>query len=182
MQTTEFDKFNGAILLTTNCLVPPKKSYADRVFTTGAVGYPNYKHIDEVDGKKDFTPLIELAKTLPAPTELETDEIVGGFAHEQVFALADKVVDAVKSGAKKNLSSWVNRAQTQGSFRTRRREQIAHCVRNRLARTKGSACFARFVISRREKYSSRTDAPRIPQPKRCQSFGREFWNCRNHDR
>lgn len=103
MQTTEFEKFNGAILLTTNCLVPPKESYRDRVFTTGAVGYPNCKHIDEVDGKKDFTPLIELAKTLPPPTELETGEIVGGFAHEQVFALADKVVDAVKSGAIKKF-------------------------------------------------------------------------------
>ena len=103
MQTTEFEKFNGAILLTTNCLVPPKKSYADRVFTTGAVGFPNCKHIDEVDGQKDFSPLIELAKTLPAPTELETGEIVGGFAHEQVFAVADKVVDAVKSGAIKKF-------------------------------------------------------------------------------
>ncbi len=103
MQTTEFEKFNGAILLTTNCLVPPKKSYANRVFTTGAVGFPNCKHIDEVDGKKDFSPLIELAKTLPAPTELETGEIVGGFAHEQVFAVADKVVDAVKSGAIKKF-------------------------------------------------------------------------------
>ena len=103
MQTTEFEKFNGAILLTTNCLVPPKKSYADRVFTTGAVGFPNCKHIDEVDGKKDFTPLIELAKKCSPPAELETGEIVGGFAHEQVFAVADKVVEAVKSGAIKKF-------------------------------------------------------------------------------
>ncbi len=99
MQTTEFEKFNGALLLTTNCLVPPKESYRDRIFTTGAVGYPACKRIEEVDGKKDFTELIRLAKKLPAPTELETGEIVGGFAHEQVFALADKVVEAVKSGA-----------------------------------------------------------------------------------
>ncbi|MBQ3451954.1 MAG: hydroxylamine reductase, partial [Selenomonadaceae bacterium] len=103
LQTTEFEKFNGAILLTTNCLVPPKKSYIDRVFTTAAVGFPGCKHIDEVDGKKDFTPLIELAKKCPPPTELETGEIIGGFAHEQVFAVADKVVEAVKSGAIKKF-------------------------------------------------------------------------------
>ena len=103
LQQTEFEKFNGAILLTTNCLMPSKKSYADRVFTTGAVGFPGCKHIDEVDGKKDFSPLIELAKKCPPPTELETGEIVGGFAHNQVFALADKVVEAVKSGAIKKF-------------------------------------------------------------------------------
>ena len=103
MQTTEFEKFNGVILLTTNCLVPPKESYRKRVFTTGAVSYPGCKRVEEVDGKKDFTPLIELAKTLPAPTELETGEIVGGFAHEQIFAVADKVVEAVKSGAIKKF-------------------------------------------------------------------------------
>lgn len=103
LQQKEFEAFNGAILLTTNCLVPPKKSYADRVFTTGAVGFPNCRHISEVDGKKDFTPVIECAKKCPPPTELETGEIVGGFAHEQVFALADKVVDAVKSGAIKKF-------------------------------------------------------------------------------
>lgn len=116
MQTTEFEKFNGAILLTTNCLVPPKESYRDRIFTTGAVGYPNCKHIDEVDGKKDFTPLIELAKTLPAPIELETGEIIGGFAHEQVFALADKVVDAVKSGA---IKKFVVMAGCDGRHKSR---------------------------------------------------------------
>ena len=103
MQTTEFDKFNGVILLTTNCLVPPKESYRGRVFTTGAVGYPGCRHVEEVDGKKDFSPLIELAKTLPPPAELETGEIVGGFAHEQIFAVADKVVEAVKSGAIKKF-------------------------------------------------------------------------------
>ena len=103
LQTTEFEKFNGVILLTTNCLMPPKKSYADKIFTTGAVGYPDCKRVEEVDGKKDFSPLIELAKKCPPPTELETGEIVGGFAHEQVFAVADKVVDAVKSGAIKKF-------------------------------------------------------------------------------
>lgn len=115
-QTTEFEKFNGAILLTTNCLVPPKKSYADRVFTTGAVGYPGCKHVEEVDGKKDFTPLIELAKTCPPPTELETGEIVGGFAHAQIFALADKVVEAVKSGA---IKKFVVMGGCDGRHKTR---------------------------------------------------------------
>ena len=103
LQQKEFEKFNGAILLTTNCLVPQKESYREKVFTTGAVSYPNCKHIDEIDGKKDFTPLIELAKKCPQPTEIEKGEIIVGFSHEQVFALADKVVDAVKSGAIKNF-------------------------------------------------------------------------------
>ena len=98
-QTTEFEKFNGAILLTTNCLMPPKESYRARVFTTGAVGYPGCKHIDEVDGVKDFSELIAVAKKCPPPTKLAAGEIVGGFAHEQIFAVADKVVEAVKSGA-----------------------------------------------------------------------------------
>ena len=103
LQTTEFEKFNGAILLTTNCLVPPKKSYIDRVFTTGIVGFEGCKHIDEVNGKKDFSALIEVAKKCKSPEELETGEIVGGFAHEQVFKVADKVVEAVKSGAIKKF-------------------------------------------------------------------------------
>ena len=103
LQTREFEKFNGVILLTTNCLMPPKESYREKIFTTGAVAYPNCKRVEEVDGKKDFSPLIELAKKCPPPTELETGEIIGGFAHEQVFALADKVVDAVKSGAIKKF-------------------------------------------------------------------------------
>ena len=103
LQTTEFEKFNGVIFLTTNCLMPPKKSYADKIFTTGAVAYPDCKRVEEVDGKKDFSPLIELAKKCPPPTELETGEIIGGFAHEQVFALADKVIDAIKSGAIKKF-------------------------------------------------------------------------------
>ena len=99
-QGEEFEKFNGPILMTTNCIIPPKDSYKDRLFTTGAAGYPGCKHIDGAYGEtKDFSEIIALAKTLPSPTEIETGSIVGGFAHEQVFALADKVVDAVKSGA-----------------------------------------------------------------------------------
>ena len=103
LQQKEFEKFNGAILLTTNCLVPPKDSYKEKVFTTGAVGFPNCKHISEVDGKKDFSEIIEVAKKCAPPEELERGEIVGGFAHEQVFAVADKVVEAVKSGAIKKF-------------------------------------------------------------------------------
>jgi len=104
-QKEEFESFNGAIILTTNCLVPPKDSYKDRVFTTNEVGFDGVKHIAEAEkGKqKDFSEVIALAKTLPAPTEIETGKIVGGFAHNQVLALADKVVDAVKSGAIKKF-------------------------------------------------------------------------------
>ncbi len=104
-QKEEFESFNGPILFTTNCIVPPKASYADRVYTTGASGFPGFKHIsDRVDGKpKDFSEVIEHAKRLPAPKEIETGKIIGGFAHEQVFALADKVIDAVKSGAIKKF-------------------------------------------------------------------------------
>ena len=104
-QKEEFESFNGAIILTTNCLVPPKDSYKDRVFTTNEVGFDGVKHIAEAENgeAKDFSDVITLAKTLPIPTEIETGKIVGGFAHEQVFALADKVVDAVKSGAIKKF-------------------------------------------------------------------------------
>ena len=104
-QKEEFESFNGVILFTTNCIVPPAASYADRVYTTGASGYPGFKHIpDRVDGQaKDFSELIEHAKRLPAPTEIERGKIVGGFAHAQVFALADKIVDAVKSGSIKKF-------------------------------------------------------------------------------
>ena len=100
-QREEFEKFNGPILFTTNCLVPPKETYADRVYTTNSTGYPGFKHIpDRVDGKpKDFSEIIEHAKKLPPPTQIETGKIIGGFAHAQVFALADKIVEAVKSGA-----------------------------------------------------------------------------------
>ncbi|HLS53245.1 MAG TPA: hydroxylamine reductase [Tissierellaceae bacterium] len=104
-QKEEFEKFNGVILFTTNCIVPPKASYADRVYTTGSSGYPGFKHIpDRVDGQpKDFSELIEHAKRLDPPTEIEKGKIVGGFAHAQVFALADKIVEAVKTGAIKKF-------------------------------------------------------------------------------
>lgn len=103
MQTSEFETFNGPVLFTTNCIVPPKPNatYADRVYTTGSSGFEGFPHIpDRKDGKpKDFSRIIEHAKKCAPPTEIEKGEIIGGFAHEQVFALADKVVDAVKSGA-----------------------------------------------------------------------------------
>jgi hydroxylamine reductase len=103
-QKEEFESFNGPVLLTTNCLVPPSDSYKDRVYTTGAVGFPGCKHIDgEIGETKDFSEIIAHAKKCAAPKEIETGEIVGGFAHAQVFALADKVVDAVKSGAIKKF-------------------------------------------------------------------------------
>lgn len=95
-QKEEFQQFNGPILMTTNCIVPPKDSYKDRLYTTGAAGYPGCTHIGE---EKDFSSLIEHAKRCAPPTELERGEIIGGFAHAQVLALADKVVEAVKSGA-----------------------------------------------------------------------------------
>ncbi|MDF2677507.1 MAG: hydroxylamine reductase, partial [Bacillota bacterium] len=99
-QKEEFESFNGPILMTTNCIVPPRDSYKARLFTTGASGFSGCKHIEgDANGIKDFSEIIALAKTCPAPTEIETGEIIGGFAHAQVFALADKVVDAVKSGA-----------------------------------------------------------------------------------
>ena len=104
-QTTEFVTFNGPILFTTNCIVPPKsEEVRNRIFTTGASGYPGCQHIvaDE-DGKKDFSAIIEMAKTLPAPQEIESGSIVGGFAHNQVIELADQVVDAVKTGAIKKF-------------------------------------------------------------------------------
>ena len=99
-QKEEFESFNGPILMTTNCIVPPKDSYKDRMYTTGAAGYPGCKHIPgDIGEKKDFSSLIEHAKKCAPPTELERGEIVGGFAHAQVLALADQVVAAVKSGA-----------------------------------------------------------------------------------
>ncbi|EHK2328409.1 hydroxylamine reductase [Clostridium perfringens] len=100
LQNKEFASFNGPILMTTNCITPVQDSYRGRIFTTGAVGYEGCIHITaDENGHKDFSQIIELAKTLEAPTEIETGEIVGGFAHNQVLALADQVVDAVKSGA-----------------------------------------------------------------------------------
>lgn len=100
-QTEEFGPFHGPILFTTNCIVPPRSDEVrDRIFTTGSAGYPGCRHIvADANGNKDFSEIIELAKTLPAPEAIETGSIVGGFAHQQVIALADKVVEAVKSGA-----------------------------------------------------------------------------------
>ena len=103
-QKEEFEAFNGPILLTTNCLVPPKESYKDRIYTTGSVGFSGCKLIDgEIGETKDFSAIIAHAKKCPPPTQLESGELVGGFAHHQVLALADKVVDAVKSGAIKKF-------------------------------------------------------------------------------
>jgi hydroxylamine reductase len=104
-QVQEFESFQGPILFTTNCIVPPRsEEVRKRIFTTGSTGFPGCKHIDaDEKGKKDFSEVIELAKTLPAPEEIETGSIVGGFAHNQVMALADKVVEAVKSGAVKKF-------------------------------------------------------------------------------
>ena len=105
-QKEEFESFNGPILMTTNCIVPPtkKETYKERMFTTGAAGFAGCKHIErDANGHKDFSEIIELAKKCKAPTEIETGEIVGGFAHAQVFALADKVVEAVKTGAIKKF-------------------------------------------------------------------------------
>lgn len=105
-QREEFSSFNGPILFTTNCIVPPlsNASYKDKVFTTNSTGYPGFKHINtDVNGKKDFSEIIELAKKCAAPTQIEEGTIIGGFAHHQVLQLADKVVDAVKSGAIKKF-------------------------------------------------------------------------------
>ena len=104
-QASEFSSFNGVVFLTTNCLVPPKESYKQRLYTTGVVSFAGVKHIaDRVDGRpKDFSALIAQALTCPAPREIETGELVGGFAHHQVIALADRVVDAVQTGAIKRF-------------------------------------------------------------------------------
>jgi len=106
-QNKEFESFNGPILMTTNCIIPIKKknTYQSRIFTTGMTGYPDVKHIPDRSegGAKDFSKIIELAKTCEPPEEIETGKIVGGFAHHQVLALADKVVEAVKSGAIKRF-------------------------------------------------------------------------------
>ncbi|MBN1631485.1 MAG: hydroxylamine reductase [Thermoleophilia bacterium] len=122
-QNEEFEAFNGPILLTTNCLVPLKKdnTYLGRLYTTGVVGYEGATHIpDRADGgAKDFSAVIAQAKSCPAPTELETGTIVGGFAHNQVLALADKVVDAVKSGAVKRfvvMAGCDGRQKSRGYF------------------------------------------------------------------
>jgi len=104
-QNEEFEKFNGPILMTTNCIIPPRNSYKERVFTTGSAGYPGMQHVpDRKKGKaKDFSELIEVARQCSPPEEIEKGKIVGGFAHHQVIALADKVIEAVKSGAIKRF-------------------------------------------------------------------------------
>ncbi|TLU53704.1 MAG: hydroxylamine reductase, partial [Chlorobium sp.] len=104
-QDKEFDSFNGPILMTTNCIVPVREAYRNRMFTTGMAGYPGLKHIPArpEGGQKDFSTLVALAQTCSSPVELENGQIVGGFAHNQVLALADKVVEAVKSGAVKRF-------------------------------------------------------------------------------
>ena len=116
-QKEEFTAFGGPILMTTNCVVPPKADYQARLFTTGATGVPGCVHIEaKADGTKDFSALIELAKKCPAPQEMEQGTIVGGFAHEQVFALADKVVEAVKRGA---IRKFVVMAGCDGRMKSR---------------------------------------------------------------
>lgn len=103
-QTSDFASFNGPILMTTNCIIPTKASYVTRMYTTNAAGHPGCVHIEaDKDGHKDFSAIIAQAKTCPPPQEIETGKIIGGFAHAQVFALADKVVEAVKSGAIKKF-------------------------------------------------------------------------------
>ena len=119
-QKEEFEAFNGPILMTTNCIVPPKDSYKNRIYTTGAVRYPGCPHIDGVIGEtKDFSLLIEQAKHCAPPTELEQGTIVGGFAHAQVLALADQIVDAVKSGAIKKfvvMAGFDGRAKSRSYY------------------------------------------------------------------
>ncbi len=116
-QKEEFESFNGPILMTTNCIVPPKDSYKDRLYTTGAAGFPGCKHISgEIGEEKDFSEIIEHAKKCASPTEIETGEIIGGFAHNQVLALADKVVGAVKSG---DIKKFVVMAGCDGRAKSR---------------------------------------------------------------
>lgn len=103
-QKEEFESFNGPILMTTNCIVPPKDSYKDRLFTTGTAGFVGCTHIEkDENGHKDFSEIIEMAKNCKAPTEIETGEILGGFAHAQVLSLADKIVEEVKNGSIKKF-------------------------------------------------------------------------------
>ena len=116
-QKEEFESFHGPILMTTNCIVPPKDSYKDRLYTTGAAGYPGCKHISgEIGEEKDFSAIIEQAKHCAAPEEIERGEIIGGFAHKQVLALADDIVTAVKSGA---IRKFVVMAGCDGRMKSR---------------------------------------------------------------
>ena len=118
-QNEEFEKFNGPILMTTNCIVPMKKNntYKERMFTTGNAGYPGCKHIEaDLNGKKDFSEIIDLAKKCKAPTNLEDIKVVGGFAHKQVIDLADKVIDEIKKG---NIKKFVVMAGCDGRHKER---------------------------------------------------------------
>lgn len=116
-QKEEFESFHGPIVMTTNCIVPPKESYKDRIYTTGAVRYPGCKHIPGAEGEeKDFSAVIEHAKKCAPPQEIESGEIVGGFAHAQVLALADQIVEAVKTGA---IRKFVVMAGCDGRAKTR---------------------------------------------------------------
>lgn len=115
-QREEFESFNGPILMTTNCVVPPKDSYKGRLWTTGVVSFPGCRHIDEKDGRKDFTPIIRQALSCKGPKEIEKGFITGGFAHNQVLALADTVVEAVKSGA---IKKFIVMAGCDGRARSR---------------------------------------------------------------
>ena len=115
-QNKEFESFNGPILMTTNCITPVKESYKDRIFTTGLVGYPGVKHIPERKGGKDFSEIINLARKCPPPKEIETGSIIGGFAHNQVLALADKIIDAVNTGA---IKKFVVMAGCDGRHKSR---------------------------------------------------------------
>ena len=141
-QNDEFESFNGPIILTTNCLIPIKKdnSYLERLFTTGVVNYPGAKHIPErpEGGAKDFSSVVALAKTCQSPKEIETGKIIGGFAHNQVLALADKVIDAVKSGAIQRfvvMAGCDGRQKTRGYFT----EVAENLPRNTVILTAGCA-------------------------------------------
>lgn len=141
-QNDEFESFNGPIILTTNCLIPIKKdnSYLERLFTTGVVNYPGARHIPErpEDGAKDFSSVVALAKTCQSPKEIESGKIIGGFAHNQVLALADKVIDAVKSGAIQRfvvMAGCDGRQKTRGYFT----EVAENLPRNTVILTAGCA-------------------------------------------
>ena len=142
-QKEEFETFNGPIVFTTNCIVPPspKASYKDRVFTTNATGFPGWKHIlPDKNGHKDFSEVIEIARTCKAPTAIEQGEIIGGFAHAQVFALADKVVEAVRSGA---IRKFIVMSGCDGRMKSRDyyTEFAAHLPKDTVILTSGCAKF-----------------------------------------
>ena len=181
-QKEEFEAFNGPIVLTTNCLVPPKDSYKARVFTTGVVGYPGCPIIPvKADGTKDFSEVIACAKASKAPTELETGKIVGGFAHEQVFALADKVIEAVKSGHQK--------IRRHGRLRRQDEEpQLLHRICQGAAKgyghSHGGMCKVQVHQARSRRYRRHSARPRCrpvqrflqPRPHRAEAEG-SLWPC-----